>query len=130
MSETAIVHGCLLALNRLAGVRAWRNNSGAVRIDTAFVRFGCPGSPDVIGLIYPHGRFLGVECKTEKGRQSDQQKRFQMMLTKHGGIYILCRSVDECLSLVRPHLTHCAGDTAPITNGPASAAGGESVRGE
>ena len=61
------------------------------------VKFGLQGSADIIGLMKPHGRFLAIEVKTEKGRQSESQKRFQRMIEDMGGLYILARSPEDVI---------------------------------
>jgi len=54
------------------------------------------GWPDITGCTRT-GRFLGVECKAAKGRQSAGQLLFQQRITENGGIYILARSLEEFL---------------------------------
>ncbi len=110
MSESATVAACLIALSRLPGVRVARMNTGAVRIGNHYVRFGVPGLADICGIIAPTGRLLCIECKSAIGKQRSQQKNFQRVITHHGGIYILCRSADECLAMVRPFVPGCAMD--------------------
>lgn len=97
MIEQAIVNEILLMLGRLYphDVRAWRNNTGALKDGNGrVVKFGCPGSPDIIGIAKP-GRFIGIEVKTLTGRQSEQQRMFQKMVESMGGKYFLVRSVEE-----------------------------------
>jgi hypothetical protein len=92
-SESVIVTQCLewLALRR---VFAWRNNTGACKLDGRWIRYGHPGSGDILGIL-PSGLFLSVECKAPAGRQSKQQKLFQKMIERNGGVYILARSAGE-----------------------------------
>lgn len=72
----------------------YRNNSGAFKTNSGgFYRFGTPGSPDIIAVI--HGRFIGIECKAPKGKQSENQKMFQQTLEEAGGFYILAYSIDD-----------------------------------
>lgn len=61
MSEGAIVRGILDWL-QLSGIVAWRNNTGAAKSPDGkrFIRFGEPGSPDIIGCL-PDGRLLAIE---------------------------------------------------------------------
>jgi hypothetical protein len=62
-----------LALKRIFH---YRNNSGAFKRDDGhFYRFGATGSPDIICVI--EGRFVGIEVKQTKGRQSEHQKNFR-----------------------------------------------------
>jgi len=41
------------------------------------------------------GLGIWIEIKTPAGRQSEYQKLFQRKIEKHGGTYLLVRSVDE-----------------------------------
>ncbi len=103
MNEQTIVNEILLMVGRSypETVRLWRNNTGAFQDKTGrVVRFGCPGSPDLLGIIRP-GRFLGIEVKTSTGRQSEQQKSFMKMVESMGGIYLLVRSVEEAEQWIR-----------------------------
>lgn len=98
--ETVIVNETLLAIGQVypKQVRAWRNQTGALRDEhNRLVRFGLTGSPDIIGII-KGGRFFGIELKTSTGRQSEAQKLFEAMVRDLGGIYILARSATEALS--------------------------------
>lgn len=75
-------------------VRLWRNNTGALKDGNGrVVKFGCPGSPDLLGIMRP-GLFVGIEVK-DREKQSDQQKNFQNMVNSMEGIYLLVHSVDE-----------------------------------
>lgn len=61
---------------------------------------GLPGQADLIGMRARDGRFLGVEVKSPTGRQSDRQKRFESMVHRMGGVYVVARSwadVEEVL---------------------------------
>jgi hypothetical protein len=113
MTESAIVAACLVALSRLPGVRVARMNTGGALIGNRVVRFGVPGLADICGIIAPYGRLLCVECKSPTGKQRSQQKIFERVIRNHGGIYILCRSADECLSLVRPFVHVVQGNRDP-----------------
>lgn len=77
-------------------IRAARMNTGAARDQRGhFIRFGVPGQADILGIIAPHGRVLAIEVKSQRGQQSQQQRRFQAMIEKFGGLYILARSVAD-----------------------------------
>ncbi len=96
MSETALVKAILLHIGSRPDVRVYRNNTGCLIDDRGRpVKFGLIGSADIIGLIAPHGRFLAIECKTQSGKQSDQQRKYQQMIESMGGIYILARKVED-----------------------------------
>lgn len=101
MSETQLVKSILEAVNHYGYF--WRNNTGATRIgdgrSARFVRYGLPGSADIIGVC--QGRFIAIEVKTRTGRQSDTQREFQRHVEQHGGVYVLARSVDDAVNRIR-----------------------------
>ena len=86
------------------GVMAWRNNSGAtagLRPESGkhfFIRYGTPGSPDIIAVI--EGYFVGIECKASGGKQRPDQKAFEENLLAAGGIYLLVTSFDEAIEAI------------------------------
>lgn len=50
-----------------------------------------------------HG-FLCIENKTPKGKQSPEQKVFQAEAERHGGKYIIIRSLDEFIQSIEQYL--------------------------
>lgn len=94
------------------GSRLWRNNVGLAYPVTSFKRakgnpalmrpvtYGVVGSGDVAGWLYLDGRavVLHIEVKVGKDKQSEEQRIFMEVLRKHGGIYIVARSVDQALA--------------------------------
>ena len=58
-----------------------------------------PGLSDLTAI--KDGKTIYVEIKTPKGYQSDRQKQFQHDIETHGGIYVLCRRVED----IQPYLT-------------------------
>ena len=99
MREGAIVQACLDYLN-IYGAYVWRNNTGALKAkDERLVRFGKPGSSDILGIM-PGGRFIAVECKSENGKLSDKQKAFLEEVERLGGLAIVAKSVDDVIDAV------------------------------
>jgi hypothetical protein len=93
--ETLLVQQIFLRLGKRNDLRIWRQNSGALPTATGrIVKFGTPGAADLSGIL-EDGRRIEIEIKTPSGRQSEQQKRFQEMIEKFNGIYILARSVED-----------------------------------
>jgi hypothetical protein len=75
----------------------WLRARGCVvAITDASVGLGCAGIPtgwpDITGLL-PGGRFLSIEVKSARGRQTPEQKDYQARIGAAGGIYILARSL-------------------------------------
>lgn len=56
------------------------------------------GLPDVIGIH--KGRFLGIEIKIGKDRQSDDQKDREAEINQAGGIYLIAKTFDQ----IKPEL--------------------------
>lgn len=75
----------------------WRQNTGALKVQGRFIRFGEVGSPDI--FIVRRGQIIGLEVKTDKGTQSDFQKEWQTNFESAGGIYHLVRSIDDVVGL-------------------------------
>ena len=48
--------------------------------------------------------FLCIENKTPKGRQEPEQKVFQHEVERHGGKYIIVRSIDEFMEAINNYL--------------------------
>jgi hypothetical protein len=92
VSEREIQRAILLRYGTDPRMRIWRNSVG---YDEGHrVKYGLPGSADILGILNG-GRFLAIEVKAEKGRQSEQQVAFQRMIEAFGGLYILARSVAD-----------------------------------
>jgi len=97
MKHSDLVNQILLYLSPL-GV-AWSNATGAVKTEDRFLRYGLKGSSDILACI--GGRFVGVEVKVGRDRQSDAQCRFEAAITRAGGVYILARSVDDVVARLK-----------------------------
>jgi hypothetical protein len=102
VSELALQNNILLRWGAVPGLRLFRTNAGALRdSDGRLVRYGIVGGPDISGVLAPRGRFLGVECKADRGRQSEQQKSFERMCLALGGVYLLVRTMEEADAGIR-----------------------------
>ncbi len=82
-------------LNTLQGCKAWRNNSGKFRVGDRWVQASEKGAADV--LICYQGRIVAAEQKSDTGRQSPDQAKWQAELEAAGGLYVLHRTVEELL---------------------------------
>lgn len=98
IKESVVVKQCLEYLDN-KGIVAWRNNSGLLFIQGRRVQLGATGSPDIIGLT-ENGLFLGIECKSAIGVQSDNQKAFETKIKASKGIYLLVHSKEELEQLI------------------------------
>lgn len=102
MSETELVSSILARLTLEPGVIAWRNNTGVARVHGSTVRYGLGnGSPDIVVVAGPDGRFVGLEVKVERGVQSVDQQTWEKDVSAVGGGYAVVRSVEEAVLAVR-----------------------------
>lgn len=78
----------------------WRQNNVGT-FDTAkqtfrsLPKYAIKGVPDILVLAFH--TIVFVECKTDKGVQSQSQKDFQKEVESRGYTYILARSVDDVI---------------------------------
>lgn len=78
------------------GFFVWRNNNLAA----PGRKFrGLYGTPDIIGIL-PDGRFLGIEVKSKKGKQSVYQATFQERCEDLGGLYILAYNLKDVIEVL------------------------------
>ena len=60
------------------------------------VRVGLPGQADIAGCY--RGRFVEIEVKTDKGRLSQDQKRWRMAVERAGGVFVIARNPADALT--------------------------------
>lgn len=96
-AHTNLVNEILVSLST-AGALVINNKTGALYDRQGrLVSFGQPGSPDIIAIVPPNGRFLGVEVKTGQGRPSPVQKRWRAAVLERGGVYVVARCVEDAM---------------------------------
>lgn len=95
--KESVVQGHILDYLRYRPGAYWRQNTGAVRYDyngkTRFVKFGVKGAADITGIR--DGRRIEIEVKREGEVQNDNQKHFQAVIEREGGLYILAYSLED-----------------------------------
>ena len=97
-SERQVLRDCLdLLLISPEVAFAWRQNTGAARLENRHVRFSFRGCSDILGML-ANGRFLAVECKATGERATADQQAFLDRVNKHGGLGIC---VDDPARLAR-----------------------------
>lgn len=102
--EAEILRGVLLAVSAIPGVVVWRQNSGLYYTPDGHggfrrVRAAIPGAADITGLA--RGRRLEIEVKAATGRLREDQVEFGRMVLENGGIYLVVRSEEEAVAMVR-----------------------------
>ena len=103
MTEHAIQNAILREFATRGDMRLWRANVGAARFGGQVVRFGVPGQADLTGIL-PNGLRLEIEVKSASGRQSTDQRHYQAMIERFGGVYVLARSVADVWDAIGKHL--------------------------
>jgi len=119
-SEKKILNDILIEVSALPRTMVYRQNTGQawqgrpcdvpvgeyikvlpgmkILAEARPISFGLLGAGDAVGST--NGRPLQIETKTLTGRQREVQVAFGRAWEKAGGIYLLARSVDECLSKI------------------------------
>jgi hypothetical protein len=98
-------------------VTAWRMNTGAMRIDgkdgkkDRFIQFGIEGFSDILAIPIVRGLFKGIPCswcapwfievKSATGRQSAEQKSFELQVKDAGAEYVIVRSVEDMEAVLK-----------------------------
>lgn len=99
--EKSLQHFILDYLTK-KGIFHYRNNSGTMFSEykgkTRAFKLGVVGSPDIICVI--NGQYVGIEVKSQKGKQSEGQINFQKALEKAGGLYLLVRCPEDVLKVI------------------------------
>ncbi len=102
-SEKELENSIMEFLRYQIGVFAFKVNTigvfdariGAYRKTSKYIM---NGTPDIIACVNHKGVgvFVGMECKTETGRQSNDQKEFQQLLEdRSNGYYFIVRSIQD-----------------------------------
>lgn len=88
------------------GFLFWRQNSGIIPVFTGrrlrngkpayrMVKLGEPGLPDIIVIVPPGGRMVGLEVKSATGKLREAQVVFSTRLLDAGGSYHVVRSLAD-----------------------------------
>jgi hypothetical protein len=88
----------LLAIGSCPDIRVWKRVVGFD--EKRKIHYGIKGESDIDG-IKMGGQRICIEVKTGNAVQTKEQKVFQAMIEKFGGLYILARSVEDALNGIR-----------------------------
>lgn len=61
----------------------------------------CEGSADLVGILGPTGRFVGVEVKTKTGRTKKHQRSWLDVVAKLGGLTGVARNTEDVRRILR-----------------------------
>jgi hypothetical protein len=56
------------------------------------------GQADIRLILPPYGQSAEIELKSSDGRQSPEQKDWQKQVHRSGGLYAVCKSLDEVVA--------------------------------
>jgi len=99
MKESEIQKSILEYLGYQKKIYFFRAGSGAIRTEQGgYFKTGKKGCPDII--VCKSGKFIGLEVKTEKGRQSENQKQAEQEIIKAGGEYYIVKSIDDVQKII------------------------------
>jgi len=81
-----------------------RNNSVCGKLtrpdgSVGWIKNNKPGAPDIIACI--GGQFVGIEIKGSSGKQSEEQRETEILISTLGGKYVLARSIDDVTELFK-----------------------------
>lgn len=105
-AETDLTSSVIEALNLLPGVMAWRSPAGKVKSrGGGWVQLAPAGTADIVGLMDPHGVFLGVETKSNhrdacRCESCEKQRAWGEAVVARGGVYLKTRTLEAVIAAV------------------------------
>lgn len=99
-AETLLCNNIKATLNKLPGVRCWRNSVMTGRMPSGgFYHAGLPrGSSDLI--ICVEGKLLCAEVKVPGKEAEKHQLEFGAEVASAGGVYVVVHSIKEAVEAV------------------------------
>lgn len=85
---------------KTTGLLHWRQNSGTVFTGHHMVLLGEEGLPDIVCIVPPSGRLVGLEVKSAKGKLRPKQKEFAERIRSTGGFYFVVRTLQQAMTAV------------------------------
>ncbi len=90
-----IIQRNILDWLKQSGLLHWRQNSGVVFAGNRRILLGEEGLPDIIVVVPPNGKFLGLEVKSARGCLRPAQRLFRDKVTSCGGLFMVVRTLAE-----------------------------------
>ncbi len=95
-----VIQAQILAWLKEANVLHWRQNSGVVFAGNRMIRLGEEGLPDIVVIVPPGGRLLGLEVKSAKGSLRPSQEEFKARAEAAGAAFHVVRSLTQAKNAV------------------------------
>lgn len=105
-SEQALMKRIMVAIGSLPDLLIWRNQPGKAEVWDArtgaprMLTFGVIGSADIMGVLKPSGRIVGLEVKTATGRLEPHQTTWAERIRSFGGFVCVVRSEAEAVEAI------------------------------
>lgn len=100
----ATIQAQILAWLKEAEVLHWRQQSGKVFLGRRCINMGPEGLPDIVVIVPPNGRVLGLEVKSANGALRPSQKAFKAQLESVGGTFKVVRSLEQAMNALAEEL--------------------------
>lgn len=98
-SPTNITTNAILSFFFSAGIFSYRQNSTGIPLPGGGFRPGAKtGLPDIVAILPPSGRHMGIEVKTGKDRLSPEQSGTLSNINRAGGIGIVVKDYQDFLN--------------------------------
>lgn len=94
------IQKAILSWLKETGLLHWRQNSGSVFVGNRRVVLGEDGLPDIIVVVPPTGKVLGLEVKSLRGKLRPVQAEFMASLREAGGTYVVVRNLQSAMEAV------------------------------
>lgn len=77
----------------------FRSGTGAIQTKSgSYFTTGRKGCPDITVLY--NGRYIALECKSDKGKLSAEQKITEAQIKDCGGEYYVIRTLDDVMKII------------------------------
>lgn len=91
----AVIQRQILDWLKETGLLHWRQNSGVVFTGRRRIKLGDSGLPDIVVVVPPGGRLVGLEVKSAKGTLRPDQKKFRKAACDAGALYFVVRTLTQ-----------------------------------
>jgi hypothetical protein len=106
MKESELEKICINYVSSYSTIAWWKVKAGGQKHSfggkSFFKKSTIPGFPDLLLCI--QGKFIGIELKSDIGRQSDVQKICQQRIENSCGLYYIVRSINELKQIVEKYI--------------------------
>ena len=97
MTEEGDIKRRILDALEAVGAFTIRVQSGLVKVRGGWMHLARKGTPDILVIMPPRARLLGLEVKTAKGTEREAQLQWAADVRALGGIVCTARTPDEAV---------------------------------